>query len=134
MQLTFNELNEKGKRKEIDIKIRDQKRIIDLNGVKVEVRFKIDFFVDAQVFYEGDIYCPHIEIQSINEKEPNVLTETGYRSCFFDFWIVEESKSFEEMVERILKRDLEWEWKDNNTRSRMKERGIKVKPELKITW
>jgi len=127
-------MDEQGKRKEIEIKIRDQEKIMNLNGVKVKVRFKIDYFGDAQVFYVGESYCPHIEIQSINEKEPNIITETGYRSCFFDFWVVEESKSFEEMVERIMKRDLDWEWKDNNSRRRLKERGIKVKPELKITW
>jgi len=128
MQLTFNELNENGKRKEIEIKIRDQNRTIYINGVKVEVRFKIDFFGNAQVFYVGESYVPHIEIQSVNEKEPNILTETGYRSCFFNFWVLEEAKSFEELVETVLKSNLDYSWKDKG------KRALKNKPELKITW
>jgi len=127
MQITFNELDEKGKRKEIDIKILDQERIINLNGVKVCVKFKRDYFGNAQIFYVGEDYTPHIEIQSLNN-EPNVLTETGYRSYFFWFDTLKESKSFEEMVEKVLKNSLDYDWKDKG------KRALKNKPELKIEW
>jgi len=127
MQLTFNEIDEKGKRKEIDIKINDQEKIINLNGVKVMVKFKRDYFGNAKMFYVGEYYTPHIEIQSLNN-EPNVLTETGYRSCFFNFWVLEESNSFEELVETVLKNNFEYAWKDKG------KRALKNKPELKIEW
>jgi len=127
-QLTFNTMDNSGNRKEVEIKIKDQERIIDLNGVKVWVKFKIDFFGDAKKFYEGEHYCPHIEVRSVDEEQPNIITETGYRSCFFDFWVVQESKSFEEMVESVLKSN--YEQKEVGAGKKKK----KDKPELKITW
>ena len=127
-QLTFDLMNNQGKRKEIKINIPDQERIIDLNGVKVWVKFKIDFFGDAKTFYEGEHYCPHIEVRSFNDKEPNIMTETGYRSCFFDFWVVQESNSFEEMVESVLKYNYE------HAEEAAGKKKLKNKPELIITW
>lgn len=109
-QLTFEDM-EDGKRKEIKIDIPDGEREIELNGVKTTVKLEKDYLGHAKKFFNGEFYCPHLEIQSEGKypnRKKNILTDTGYRSYFFDFWILEESKTYEEVVEKILKADNKW--------------------------
>lgn len=125
---TIEQQEEERKRgKEIKINIPNQEKIIYLNDVKIKVKFKSDFLGNTQKFYEGLHYVPHIEIQSFNDK-PNILTEGGYRSCFFDFWFLREAKDFKELVEKVLKNEFEYIWKDKG------KRALKNKPYFNIKW
>ena len=98
-QLNFFDLGHLKKR-EIPIKIKSQKRFLLINGKKVEADFKANYFNEnPDEVYEEDGCNPHLEIKG----QPNIITETGYRSIFFDFEILKEATSFEEMVENLLK-------------------------------
>lgn len=122
MQLTFEQIDNEGKRIEVTNLVKDQGRIIELNGVMVKVILRKDYFSKAEKFYVGENYCPHIEVRSVKDKEPNILTETGYRSCFFNFWVLEDYKTFEGVVVCVLNEVL-----NENNKNKSKEK-------LSIKW
>ena len=108
-------------RDKIIIDIPDGERLMDLNGTKIKVSLWKDYFGKAKEFFEGEHYVPHIEIISVEKRNlppakdtgyippiPNILTETGYRSYFFPFEILEDHKTYEEVVESVLKADNKW--------------------------
>ena len=77
------------KEEEKKIKLKDEKGFFILDNVKINYNF------------EGDKYGrPHIDFNSAEEKKPNLISETGYRSWFIE-WDLTESvvSSVRELIE-----------------------------------
>ena len=90
---TKKEIQEETRRKEWDdsvkrawnvldnMKFGDGDGLVTLNGVPCRYTVKLDYFGDGK---RDSDPTPHIDITSVQEKQPNPLTETGYRSIFTD--------------------------------------------------
>ena len=72
--------------------LKDGKGIITLNGIKIKWEFKKNYF-------DG---VPHLEFTGVKDKEPNLISETGYRSCFGQ-WDLSNYNSAEEIVKDYVK-------------------------------
>lgn len=91
-----------------------------LNGVKVNYIFKNDYF-SKEPKPNG---CPHIEFRSDEEGKPNDLTETGFRSYFFNGVFDENS------VQEHIKSYCEYELKKDKKKCDIKflnERVVRCK-------
>jgi hypothetical protein len=70
----------------------DEEGIITLKGVEIKWIFKNDYFAKENPEPLG---CPHIEFRS---DKPSVISETGYRSYFFNGLELEGYKSIKDFV------------------------------------
>lgn len=70
----------------------DEKGKFILNGVEISYEFKNDYFSKTP----EPLGCPHIEFNS--GKNPNLITETGYRSYFFN---AEELEGYNSILDFI---------------------------------
>jgi len=91
-----NSLFEKEEKKEMVYKFPDEEGILNLNGVEVRYTFKNEYFG-----YVGS--PPHIDFNSVIERTPNPITETGYRSHFFYQDELNDFNTFKEYLDQVVK-------------------------------
>ena len=80
-------------------KFQDENGVIIVNGVEVNYTFKNDYFRDDREKID-DRAIKHIEFMS---DKPSIISETGYRSWFFDGWELNDVNSIKELIDEFVK-------------------------------
>lgn len=69
-------------------KLQSKEGFFFLNGIKINYKFNAD-----------DGMMSHFDFQS---EKPNLISETGYRSCYLDIWLVNSFNSLEEVIKNRI--------------------------------